>query len=170
MLIIRLLPLLAILSSAGCQADVEKSGAADDASQHILTDKKPVAERPDMNPVGPGTEQIDPPPITRSQSSIVSQSDIQVNGKPACDFVIRYPDAIDQNVTWNDEPCKNISARFIPVAELQRAGQLDDVSEEAKADLLRLPGEQVFYIQSEFTASAFPLNVARVIYEISLAD
>jgi hypothetical protein len=170
MLTIRLLLLLSLLFSAGCQVEAERTSTADNASQHRLADKKPLADLPDMNRAESGSKKIDPAPIAKSLSAMVSQSDIQVNGKPACDFVIRYANAVDQNVTWNDEPCKNISARFIAIDELKRAGQLDDVSEEAREDLQRLPDNQVFFIQSEFTASAFPLNVAGVVYEVALAD
>jgi hypothetical protein len=170
MLTTRLLLLFLLLSSAGCQAEVAGSATADDTGEHRSADRKSADEASDAESVASGLEKIDPAPIATSRSALVSQSDIQVNGKAACDFVIRYPDTVDQNVTWNGEPCKKITARFIAVDDLQNAGQLNDLSEEAKTDLGRMPGKQVFYIESEFTASAYPLNVAGVVYEVSLAD
>jgi hypothetical protein len=170
MLTTRLLLLVTLLSSAGCQAESKGSTKAVDVGEHSIVDRKTALDGANVQPTASGLEKVDPAPVAASRSAIVSQSDIQVNGKAACDFVIRYPDTVDQNVTWNGEPCKKITARFIAVDELQNAGQLNDLSEEAKTDLGRLPGKQVFYIESEFTASAYPLNVAGVVYEVSLAD
>ena len=109
-------------------------------------------------------------PIATTRGSIVSKNNIKVNGEPACDFVIRYPEAIDQELTWNRETCEDITARFVSIDELRRAGQVGDLAEEAKIDLERLPGGRVFYIESKFTASIYPLNVAGVVYEVPLAD
>jgi hypothetical protein len=171
MLTSRWLLIFTMLASAGCQVEAERrSSTTYDASHYRLTGKNAVANRSDVYPAPPSMEKVDPIPIAKSSRSMVLQSDVQVDGKPACDFVIRYPDAIDQKVTWNNDPCKSIRARFIAVAHLQQAGQLNDISDEARLDIQRLPGKQVFYIESKFTASVYPLNVAGLVYEVSLSD
>ncbi|MEQ1540283.1 MAG: hypothetical protein ABL928_15265 [Sphingorhabdus sp.] len=170
MLTTRLFLLASCLFNVGCQAEPDKGRASDTAAERSLATKISGTGKAEVQPAKSEMGKIDPEPVATSRGLVVSKTDIDVNGKPACDFLIRYPEAVDQNVSWNGESCTQISARFIAVDELRRAGQLDDIAEEAKMDLERIPSKQVFYIESEFTASAYPLNIAGVVYEVSLAD
>jgi hypothetical protein len=156
-------PLLLCLN-AGCQAESAK-GDEVAPSAELGSAEKGAAETP-----GPVTGKIDPDPVPTNVAMVVSKSDIKVDGKPACDFVIRYPNTIDQNVTWNGEGCDAIEPGMISVDELKKAGQFEGLAEEAKEDLIRNPGKKIFYIESEFTASVYPLNVAGVVYEVPIAD
>jgi hypothetical protein len=170
MLTTRLFLLATCLFNVGCQAEPDNGRASDTAAESSLVNKNGGAGKAEVQPAKSEMGKIDPEPAATSRGLVVSKTDIDVNGKPACDFLIRYPKAVDQNVTWNGESCKQIGARFIAVDELRGAGQLDDIAEEAKIDLERIAGKQVFYIESEFTASVYPLNIADVVYEVSLAD
>lgn len=167
---------LAVLASGGCQAQP----AQNDSRQ---TDAPMAVDRGDGNEsanqglseganavVAPQMGTIDPYPVAVEAPQIVSKSDITVGGKPACDFEIRYPGAIEQPVTWNGETCKDIEVKFLTRAELERLGQYADLSEDAKEDITRHHKAGVFYIESTTTASIFPLNTASRIYEVSLAD
>jgi hypothetical protein len=162
-----LIPLI-LCFGAGCQEDGAKGNVTAPSAKSDILQTKATATKEDSGTAGVG--KIDPDPIPTDKAIIVAKKDIKVSGQPACDFVIRYPNRIDQNVTWTGEGCNVISARFITVDELSRASQLDDLSGEAKEDINRSPGKSVFYIESEFTASVFPLNAAGVIYEVPIAD
>jgi hypothetical protein len=162
-----LLTLLMLLPvNAGCQAETAKNGTAAKESEDRLAANEAVTEVKETAAVGTGMTKIDPDPVATTRGSIVSKNNIKVNGEPACDFVIRYP----EELTWNRETCEDITARFVSVDELRRAGQVGDLAEEAKIDLERSPDGRVFYIESKFTASIYPLNVAGVVYEVPLAD
>jgi hypothetical protein len=163
-----LLILLALGLNAGCQADLAESeqSAVSPKAADIANNRALKGGQADAG----ANDKIDSDPVPTQTAIIVSKTDITVEGKPACDFVIRYPDTIDQNVTWNGEGCKTVATRFLTADDLKSFGQFDDLGEEAKEDILRNPGKRTFYIESEFTASAFPLNVAGVIYEVPVAD
>ncbi len=143
--------------------------AAVPARQDRATAPRVVAPKRDASTSPAASARIDPP-VGTARSQIVDRADIQVSGEPACAFTIRYRGAVDQPVTWNKEPCAAITARFIPLATLRELGKGERLSPEALADLERTPGKSVFYIESTFTASIYPLNSAGRVYEVPVAD
>lgn len=160
-----------IASLSGCDAQSVKPIAADEISkidpvpQEIQGAATDVKSAPDTL-----QQKVDPIPSLADKPSIVSKEDVKVGTEPACVFTIRYPKSIDHEVTWRKEACSAVTARFIPVAELEKAGQLKDLATEALGDIQRAKATGVFYVESTFTASVFPLNVAGVPVEVSIAD
>lgn len=120
-------------------------------------------------PEGGGLAQIDPDPAPASTAEIVSQETISVQGKPACLFTVRYPDVTDQEVTWNGEGCDTVIGAIVMPDLLAEGGQMADLPEEARLDMERMTGG-LLVVESEFTASAYPLNVAGRIYQVPYAD
>lgn len=82
---------------------------------------------------------------------------------------MRYPGHIDQEATWTGEPCDVPDISIIDAARLREVGQLDDLDEEARIDIEAMTAG-VLVVESQFSASAFPLNVAGRIYEVPYAD
>lgn len=114
--------------------------------------------------------KIDPNPVDAAISIVVDKQDISVNGEPACAFTIRYPDAVDQPVTWNRQPCSALTTEFMSFSKLTDMGKIDRLSEETVEDLKRGNMTNVFYIENDVTASIYPLNVAGRIYEVIVSD
>lgn len=115
------------------------------------------------------TAQIDPDPVPATAAEIVSRESIQVQGEPACLFTLRYPGQIDQEVTWNGENCEAVTGAIVKPIQLAEAGQLADLPQEARLDIERM-SNGVFVAESNFTAAAYPLNVAGRIYKVPYAD
>lgn len=138
--------------------DVKPSVRPSDAASDAETS---VAELP---------ARIDPEPIATDAPRIVEREDIKVQGEPACAFTIRYIGAVDHQVTWNKEPCSAITTRFMSLADLRGLRKIERLSADTLADLERAPIQPVFYIESTFTASIYPLNSAGRIYEVVVAD
>jgi hypothetical protein len=114
------------------------------------------------------SDQTDPRP-PGSATEIVSSETIFVQSEPACLFTVRYPGAGDQEVTWNGEGCDAIRGAIVTPDLLADGGQLADLPPEARRDMERMTSG-VFVVEGEFTASAYPLNVADRIYEVPYAD
>jgi hypothetical protein len=116
-------------------------------------------------------QQIDPEPAAANGApTIVTKEDVTSASGPACAFTIRYPGHVDQDVTWAKEACADIETRFLTDAEMKERGLLDKLDDEARENVRRLADGGVFYVESRFTASLFPLNVAGVAYEIPVRD
>jgi hypothetical protein len=116
-------------------------------------------------------QQIDPEPAaTDGAATIIAKEDITSGGGTACAFIIRYPGHVDQDVTWAKESCADIETRFLTGVEMKNLGLLDKLNSEARENVERLADGGVFYVESRFTASLFPLNVAGVAYEIPVRD
>lgn len=116
-------------------------------------------------------QQIDPEPAAADGvPTIVAKEDVTSGGGTACAFIIRYPGHVDQDVTWAKESCADIETRFLTGVEIRKLGLLDKLNSEARENVERLADGGVFYVESRFTASLFPLNVAGVAYEIPVRD
>ena len=152
----------AACDDAGRIGDV--SAEQPDARQAPIPDAA-AADTPTID----GMTQIDPDPAPASSPRIVSRETIEVGGKPACAITVRYPGHIDQEATWAGEPCDAPDIAIIDAARLREAGQLDDLQDEARIDIERMT-DGVLVVESRFSASAFPLNVAGRIYEVPYAD
>ena len=152
----------AACDDAGHISDV--SAEQPDAGQAPFPDTA-AANTPSID----GMTQIDPDPIPADSAQIVSRETIDVLGKPACAITVRYPGHIDQEATWTGEPCDAPDIAIIEAARLREAGQLDDLQDEARIDIERMT-DGVLVVESRFSASAFPLNVAGRIYEVPYAD
>lgn len=145
-------------------------GEAVPATQATESKTTPAAQTFQTEPAVDGLKAIDPAPETANESKVTEQQDIQVEGQPACAFIVQYANAIPQPVTWRREPCSAVTANFISRKQLADLSKIERLSAEALADIERSPQQAVFYVESEFTASIFPLNVAGRIYEIPVAD
>jgi hypothetical protein len=115
-------------------------------------------------------QNVDPIPVPTAKPMVISNEDIKVQGQPACAFTIRYPEKTDQEVTWAKEPCSAVTTDFLTIDALKKLGKLDRLSGEALEDVKRHGTTGVFYVESQFTASIFPLNVAGIAYELPIAD
>lgn len=144
-------------------------GSAETATDNLLADNSSVAGAV-IDQTGSPSATIDPDPVTKTAASIVDKQDISVNGEPACAFTIRYPDAVDQPVTWNREPCSALTTEFMSFSKLSEMGKIERLSQETVEDLKRDNMTTVFYIENDVTASIYPLNVAGRIYEVTVAD
>jgi hypothetical protein len=113
---------------------------------------------------------IDPDPVPADRSTVVAREDISVNGEPACSITVRYAGRLDQDVTWNGEPCSEVAIGFMTLAELEKIGQADDLDEETRDDLGRLAGGRALYVEGRFASAIYPLNVAGFPREVWLAD
>ena len=151
----------ASLASVGCDRGVVAEEEADRAAASAIPSESATA-------IG-GMAQIDPDPLPADSAQILSRETIEVGGKPACAIIVRYPGHIDQEATWTGEPCDAPEIAIIEAARLRDAGQLDDLDEEARIDIERMT-DGVLVVESRFSASAFPLNVAGRIYEVPYAD
>jgi hypothetical protein len=160
-----------ISSLSGCDAESAKPVAKVKIANVVPAPQKMPDAATDINSTPDKFQQnVDPAPIAAEKAVIVSKEDVKIGNDPTCIFTIRYPDSIDHEVTSPKETCSAVTARFIPVAELEKAGQLEDLSAEDLEDVMRMKASGIFYVESSFTASAFPLNVAGVPVEVSLAD
>lgn len=130
----------------------------------------PADQTGKTNPPTDGLKTIDPVPENVDKSKVAEQQDIEVDGQSACAFSVQYAKAIPQPVTWRQEPCSALTATFMSRKELAALGKMERLSTEALADIERSPAQAVFYVEGEFTASIYPLNVAGRIYEIPVAD
>jgi hypothetical protein len=115
-------------------------------------------------------KQIDPAPIPKSKPVIISQRDELSQNTPVCIYTIRYPGKIDHEIAWRGNQCKELSADFISVGALARTGALKKLDAQTQSELSEYHKTAVFYIEGEFTASIYPLNVAGVPHEVSVAD
>ena len=117
------------------------------------------------------SQQIDPEPaVADGVPTIIAKEDVTSGGRAACAFIIRYPGHVDQDVTWAKESCTDIETRFLTGVEIKKLGLLDKLNSEARENVERLANGGVFYVESRFTSSLFPLNVAGVAYEIPVRD
>ena len=116
-----------------------------------------------------GLGRIDPDPEPADRATLVTVETIDVAGAPACAFTVRYPGHVDQPGTWVGEDCALAPPRVASPEELQAYGQLDDLPDEARRDILAMT-DGVVVVETEFSASAWPLNVAGRIYEVVYAD
>ncbi len=115
-------------------------------------------------------QQIDPELETALVPVIVTKADVGTQDSPACTFTIRYPGHIDQDVTWRREVCANVETRFLNGAVIEAVGLRDKLDAESREDFDRLADTGILYVESRFTASLFPLNVAGIIYEVPVRD
>lgn len=152
----------AALSMAACEgqaAPAERVETAEIASS-------PLPAEPE---IGREVGTIDPDPVVAEVARIARTETITVQGEPACAFAIAYPGQIEQEATWRGESCETAPPTVLSVAALRDAGQLDDLPEEARRDIEAMTNG-VAVVQSTFTASAYPLNVAGRVYEVPYAD
>jgi hypothetical protein len=112
---------------------------------------------------------IDPEPSAGNEPTIVARETISVNGKPACTATVRYVGAQDQPVTWNGEDCAQTTALFISEGKLRELQRFDGLAEEVRDDIAR-SGGVVFYVEGQFSSAIYPLNSAKQIYTVPLAD
>jgi hypothetical protein len=146
-----------VLTLSACSAPApDKTDTSQQNRQHDSADKF--------------QQNVDPDPVTTDKPLVVSREDIKVQGGPACVFTIRYPGKIDHEVTWSNEPCSAVTVEFLNVGALKKFNKLVKLSAEAMEDVKRHDPTGVFYVESQFTASIFPLNVAGVPYELPVAD
>lgn len=115
-------------------------------------------------------QKVDPAPIRSNAPALVIQEDIQSGGEPACAFTIRYPGHVDQEVTWPQERCSDIATRFLMLEELSALGILEMLDGDERIDVEELADTGIFYIESRFTASLFPLNAGGVAYQVTVRD
>jgi hypothetical protein len=157
-----------VLAAAGCDAAAVDKEA--DANMAAMATSAPEnsGDAPAAEAVLP--QQIDPEPVASEVPLIVSKSDVTAGDNPACAFTIRYPGHVDQDVTWAKEHCADVETRFLNGADLNALGLLDKLTGDARDDVERLSGAGIFYVESRFTASLFPLNVAGVAYEVPVRD
>jgi hypothetical protein len=112
---------------------------------------------------------IDPEPSAGNEPTIVARETISVNGRPACTATVRYVGAQDQPVTWNGENCAQTTALFISEGKLKELQRFDRLAEEVRDDIAR-SGGVVFYVEGQFSSAIYPLNSAKQIYTVPLAD
>lgn len=157
---LRLLALLvaAPLTLACEQADESKAANAPTHTSEAATED-----------FGPGKTQIDPDPAPATIPEIVARETISVNDRPACAVTVRYPGHIDQGVTWGGEKCDGINISITSPSELREADQLADLPPDARQDIEGM-AQGVLTIGSEFSASAYPLNVYGRVYEVPYID
>jgi hypothetical protein len=118
----------------------------------------------------PPPAKIDPTHETPEGSKIVKKETITVNGQAACAIDIRYKGSEPQPVTWNGEGCEKVSAMFVKTDILRRMEKFAELTEEQADDIARLPDDQIFYIESAFSASIYPQNAFGRVYTISVSD
>ncbi len=123
-----------------------------------------------IDPAPDGLQTIDPAPENAEKSRVAEKEEIIVEGRPACAFSVQYQNTLPQPVTWRGEPCSALTAEFMSGKRLAELGKMDRLSAEALADVERSPAPGVFYVEGEFSASVYPLNVAGRIYEVPVAD
>ncbi len=122
------------------------------------------------NQNGTAPQQIDPDPVKTDYPIVVSQSDITVLGKPACAFTIRYPNYVDQDVTWREEPCSAVRTQFLSFDAIRKSRKSVSLNTETITDIQKLKSGGVFYAESKLRTAIFPVNVAGVAYEIPLTE
>ena len=148
---------LALLLAA-CQQ--QRPAPAPDNGAAPTPQAKAQASPPASNAASlPGPLTIDPEPSPGDEPTIVARETISVNGKPACTATVRYVGAQDQPVTWNGEDCAQTTALFISA----------NLAEEVRDDIAR-SGGVVFYVEGQFSSAIYPLNSAKQIYTVPLAD
>lgn len=156
------------LAAAGCDAAAVDNDASANMAAVATSAPENSSDAPTSEALLP--QQIDPEPAPTEVPLIVSKSDVTSGDYPACAFTIRYPGHVDQDVTWAKERCADIETRFLNGADIKALGLLDKLNGEAREDVERLSRAGVFYVESRFTASLFPLNVAGVAYEVPVRD
>ncbi len=89
---------------------------------------------------------------------------------PECAVTIRYANGQTANNLVALGSCEELNLTLIAVAQLEEMGQLGDLEAFERQDILRSRDGYVLYSESEFTASAYPLNAAGDAYQVALAD
>ncbi|KHL26126.1 hypothetical protein PK98_06300 [Croceibacterium mercuriale] len=130
---------------------------------------QPAAAPPVKDASVPGPIDLEPAPAPAGTTEIVATETIVVQGQPACLFTVRYPGAGDREVSWNGDECGAVKGAIVTPDLLAAGGQLADLSPAARRDMERMRSG-VFVVEGEFSASAYPLNVADRIYEVPYAD
>lgn len=163
---------LCALAVTACNTDAmldkRSSQAAQTQQNGILINSQYEIEKKPQQPGNLTT--IDPDLSVAGRARIVDRRSIEVDSGPACALTIRYANAVDQPVTWNDQPCSELTIDFLSFAKLTEMGKVERLSEETLEDLRRNHIDAVLYIENDVTASIYPLNIAGRIYEVSIAD
>jgi hypothetical protein len=158
---------LALLLAA-CQQ--QRPAPAPDNGAAPTPQAKAQASPPASNAASlPEPLMIDPEPSAGNEPTIVARETTSVNGKPACTATVRYVGAQDQPVTWNGEDCAQTTALFISEGKLRELQRFDGLAEEVRDDIARSSGV-VFYVEGQFSSAIYPLNSAKQIYTVPLAD
>lgn len=166
----RALCALAFISALpACEADLVRSS---ERAESGMTSKPPESGSDVGAALGQSNPavMIDPDPKAVSYAAIVAQKDVVISGRPACAFTIRYPNAVDQPLTWNDQPCSALTTGFVSFAKLVEMRKVQRLPAETLEDLKHENMTVVFYVENDVTASIYPLNVAGRIYEVTVAD
>ncbi len=117
-----------------------------------------------------GSQKIDLAPVSATKPKIVSTKDSLSQDTPVCIYTIRYPGHPDHEIAWRRNRCDELSASFLMRSDLERLGKIERLDKETLFELSEYHKLGVFYIEGEFTASIYPLNVAGVPHEVSVAD
>lgn len=179
---------LAACGNGGPSAETiaaERAAVAADAAQRTQAaavqaaqaDRSPVDRSAAMTAPGrvdaaaaAAAEQPIPTRPDAGAPRIVRQMTHQGRIDPECTVTVHYQDGTQRDIVVPLGSCADLDLRLISVAQLNEAGQLDDLPGQARQDILRSHGGYVLYAETEFTASAFPLNAAGIAYQVSLAD
>jgi hypothetical protein len=154
----------------------ERAAVAADAAQRQAS-AIAAPQRDDAAAVaGPATAtQQAGPNMAQSRANggnprIIRQATRQGRIDPECTVTVGYPDGSQQDILVALGSCEDLTLTLLPVSDLQARGELDDLPDDARRDILRSRSGVVLYSESEFTASAYPQNAAGDAYEVALAD
>lgn len=103
-------------------------------------------------------------------SIVLRKESIAVDGQPACALAVRYRGNVEQPVTWRGESCEKVHVDLFSLDDLRRIAQDEELPEESRDDLARLPGGEAVYIEGESSSALYPANVMGRIYTVPLAD
>ena len=118
--------------------------------------------------------KIDPASVPTDEMRILARDDVPIGPpgelEPGCRVTVRYPSAIDQDVTWPRARCGQLTIETITPAELRKLGQLDDLSAAERDDIAQPVNARMLYISTEVAAVVYPLNVAGIVTKVPIAD
>lgn len=159
----------ASLMAARCLASCSKNDTRT-FDEGIAVTEESVLPAAAMQAVGrKHMDKLDPSPTTTKVPRVVSRTDTKVLDKASCDIALQYPGVLSQTVTWVGAPCKALHVSVIKPSELKEMGQLDDLKTYDRQDIERHK-DGVFYIETDVTSAAYPLNDAQIVREVVLAD
>ncbi len=103
-------------------------------------------------------------------SRILAKKDFILRGKPSCKIDFIYVGHKAEDLFWEGETCKEVSARMVDRAFLEKYRKWDRLDSFARKHVLGMPGGKVLYVEGQFTASIYPIGTTRQSYEIAVAD
>lgn len=101
---------------------------------------------------------------------IIAQQDTADAGDPACTIRFAYVGFTEESLIWDGEPCAALTATFFGQSDLERLGKWERLDDHARERVAASPDGKVLYVEGQFTASIYPIDINQLTYEVAVAD